>query len=559
MRRSSLVLAVAAAALTTIISGGAVAAPQQPSPPPGSTAAPAATPKAADHGYQPAPIRWGVACPSATYAAFGIECGTLVVPLDYARPRGAKIKLAVSRKSHDPAAGKYQGVMLVNPGGPGGSGLIYSVFGTPGYVPGTSAQTYDWIGFDPRGVGSSEPALACDGDYFGYDRPNYVPTTDRLERTWLKKAAGYATACRYSDARRLLPHLKTRDTLSDMESLRKALGRTQINFYGFSYGTYLAQTYASLYPNRVRRFVMDGNVDPRRVWYAANLDQDRAFEKTINIYFGWLAKYDAVFHLGDSADEVAAGYYRQLAKLDAAPAAGGTIGPDELTDVLTSAAYYVYGWVEIGEAYAALVNDGDGTAVKQLFDDSYPSGEGTDNGYAVYLGVQCTDAAWPKSWERWRIDNWRTYAQAPFLTWSNAWYNAPCRTWPAKSGRPVNVDGRKVTSKILLISETLDPATPYAGSLEVRRRFPSASLIEGVGGTTHSGSLSGIACTDNAIAAYLANGTVPSRKPGNTSDLQCPPVPQPDPTAADGRSTQRRSTVDQARVLVRKALQEAQR
>ncbi len=112
-------------------------------------------------------------------------------------------------------------------------------------------------------------------------------------------------------------------------------------------------------------------------------------------------------------------------------------------------------------------------------------------------------------------------------------------------------------SKILLISETLDAATPYSGAIEVRRRFPTASLIEGVGGTTHAGSLSGIACTDNAIGQYLTDGTVPARKSGNRSDLQCPPVPQPEPEAAV--AAQRKSSPD-AQVLaqLRKELAKAQ-
>ena len=121
-----------------------------------------------------------------------------------------------------------------------------------------------------------------------------------------------------------------------------------------------------------------------------------------------------------------------------------------------------------------------------------------------------------------------------YITWSNAWFNGPCAYWKYKADRPVNVKGSKVHVPILMIGETFDAATPFAGSLVTRRLFPTASLIEGVDGSTHAGSLSGIACTDDAIAAYLTDGTVPARKSGNRSDLKCPPVPQPDPTAAAG-------------------------
>ncbi len=98
----------------------------------------------------------------------------------------------------------------------------------------------------------------------------------------------------------ILDHLKTTDVAQDMDSLRKALGEKQINYYGFSYGTYLGQVYGTLYPKNVRRMVLDGNVDPRQVWYQANLDQDVAFDSNIKIYFGWLAKYDDVYHLGNT-------------------------------------------------------------------------------------------------------------------------------------------------------------------------------------------------------------------------------------------------------------------
>ena len=85
---------------------------------------------------------------------------------------------------------------------------------------------------------------------------------------------------------------------------------------------------------------------------------------------------------------------------------------------------------------------------------------------------------------------------------------------------------------VLMISETLDAATPYSGALEARRVFGKSALVEGVGGTTHAGSLSGVACTDDVIAAYLADGTLPARAPGDRSDKQCPAVPQPTPKPA---------------------------
>src|SRR3982750_2150147 len=253
MRR--ILAATVASAVGLVIGGGAIPASAQA------------------HGtpsYTPPPVSWGV-CTAASLKSRNAECGFLTVPLDYAHPGGTKIKLAVSRIKHKSTAADYQGVMLTNPGGPGGSGLTLSVLGD--YVPDGVGGDYDWIGFDPRGVGSSVPSLSCDTEYFGYARPYYVPVTRSLERTWLAKAEGYAKACDRAGGA-LLDHVKTTDTVADMESIRKALGAKQINYYGFSYGTYLGQVYSTLHPNQVRRMVLDGNVDPRRVWYDANLDQD---------------------------------------------------------------------------------------------------------------------------------------------------------------------------------------------------------------------------------------------------------------------------------------------
>ncbi|MEU7903965.1 alpha/beta hydrolase [Actinoplanes sp. NPDC049118] len=483
-----------------------------------------AVPPRGQPGY-PA-IAWG-ACEDAGLQSRKAECGFLTVPMDYAAPAGKKIKLAVSRIRHSVPEDKYQGVMLINPGGPGASGLALSALGEN--VPKKAGAAYDWIGFDPRGVGSSQPKLSCDSTYQGYNRPAYVPSTRALEQAWLARARKYAAACAKNGGA-LLDHLRTVDTVRDIESLRTALGAEQINFYGYSYGTYIGQVYATQYPERVRRMVLDGVVNPGRVWYDSNLDQDVAFDRNIKIYFRWLAEHDNVYHLGATGEKVEKLFYAEQATLARKPA-GGVIGPDELTDVFLQAGYYVFGWDSVATAFSSWVNHKDPEPLRKLFDANNPQQKGSDNGYAIYLGVQCTDNQWPTSWEKWRTDNWRVHKIAPFETWGNAWYNAPCLTWAGKAGTPVRVDGAKVPP-ILLISETLDAATPFSGSLEVRKRFPRSALIEGVGGTTHAGSLFGNPCMDNSIADYLATGELPKRVKANRADKRCPAMKPADPSAA---------------------------
>ena len=514
----TLAVAVAGLAAVTVTTSAGAASGKQ-----------ARTVKAA--AYTPPPLHWGKCTdPDLAGNPFGIKCADLVVPLDYTKPNGKKITLRVSRLLHSSPDSKYQGVMLTNPGGPGASGLYLATYGTGDFVPGNGDLTYDWIGFDPRGVGSSKPTLSCNPKFFGHDRPSYIPTTAALQQFWLNKSDGYADDCASAPQRALLAHSTTMDTIRDIESLRTALGQRSINFYGFSSGTQLEQVYATLHPQRVRRFILDSNIDPRDTQYSSGFGQDVAFEKTIKAYFGWLAKYSSVFQVGSDADTVEAGFYRELDKLEAKAVDG--VGPDELTDVFFDPGYYVYDWVEVGHAYADLVNNGDGSGIRQMYDDVNPSGPGGDNEFAMFLATTCTDdASWPSDTDKLILDSWRVYPQARFATWSGAWFSAPCSFWHAAPGQLPDVDGSKVSGKILLIDETLDPATPFAGSLEVRRRFPTASLIEGVNGTTHAGSLSGVACTDDAVGRYLTDGTVPPRLSGNRSDKKCPPVPQPDPTA----------------------------
>jgi pimeloyl-ACP methyl ester carboxylesterase len=452
------------------------------------------------------------------------QCADFVVPLDHAVPDGEKITLAVRRRAHDPSAGSYLGVMLANPGGPGGSGT--GLVGLSGSIPDNVGKRYDVIGFDPRGVGDSVPALRCDTRYFGVDRPNFVPRTQRLMRFWKAKAARYARRCGTSAAARLLPHISTLDSVRDMESLRIALAADKISFYGFSYGSYLGQVYATQYPNGVDKFVFDGVVNPTDYWYGANLRQEIGFDRNLNVFFKWVARHPGAYRLGRDWRAIRRGYNALLKRLDRSPAYHRKLGPDELTDAMINAGYYVYNWDYIATAYSRLVRRNAGAGVFGIYRDL---NMGDDNGYAVYLGVQCSDVRRP-AWSTQVRDAWRIHRKRPFLAWDNTWYNAPCRTWPAPSQSRLAVSGAAAQAaggKFLLVNETLDAATPYSGALTVRSLFPSSALIAGVGGTTHAGSLSGVTCVDSRIATFLDSGTLPARLSGTGADVNCPKVLPP--------------------------------
>jgi pimeloyl-ACP methyl ester carboxylesterase len=469
-------------------------------------------------------LDWGP-CHSFDLAGYNAQCAMLSVPLNYSRPNGRHIKIAVSRIKHSSSAADYKGVILVNPGGPGAEGRSLATLGQD--VPHHVGDDYDWIGFDARGIGASRPSMSCLPNYFHPNRPDYRPRTQHLVDTWLARSKKYADACAEKYPR-LIHHMTTAEVARDMNQIRKALGVAKISFYGYSYGTYLGQVFGTLFPTRIKRMVLDSTVNPHRVWYRANLDQDVAFERNSKIWFRWLAKYHSTYHLGDTQKKVANKYYDALDRLAANPA-GGKLGPDEWADTFLYAGYYRSYWLTLADAFAGYVHDHRWRPVLSLY--RLFAGPGDDNGFAVYSAVQCTDAPWPKSWSTWREDNTRVNAKAPFLTWGNAWFNAPCLYWHAGARKPVDVSGAGVQS-VLMIDETLDAATPYSGSLAVRKLFPHASLIAEPGGMTHADSLSGDACVDNAIARYLRTGERPPRQRWNGPDYLCRPLPDPRPVRA---------------------------
>ena len=463
-------------------------------------------------------------CINSPLKEIGAECGFLSVPLDYSLLNGPKIQLAISRIRHNVSAERFQGVILVNPGGPGASGIRLVSLGQ--YLSKPVSRAYDWIGFDPRGVGSSRPSLSCLPTYLAGPRPNYIPLNKTLENFWLRRSKAFAMACAKNNSE-LLKHMSTLDTVKDMENIRIALGRKRINFYGFSYGTYLGQVYATLYPSRVRRMVLDSNVDPRDVWFKTTFQQNLGLDRNTQIWFRWLAKYDSVYQLGKTQQQVAKRWKSTLKHLQKKPASG-TVGAAEWVDTFALVGYSPSVWPYLADAFAQWVHKKNPDSLLRWYMTA--NNRGNDNSYASFLAVTCTDALWPQSWKYVRTEHRRTFSKAPISTWANAWLHAPCQYWPQNGSVPVEVDVTKV-GPTLLIGETLDGPTPFEGNLEIRRRFPRARLISLPNGTTHTGSLSGNQCVGSVIDLYLCSGQLPPRKTGDEADVVCSPLPDPVPLA----------------------------
>ncbi|WP_190077186.1 alpha/beta hydrolase [Streptomyces daghestanicus] len=493
------------------------------------TAAPAAT---AGDAAPAAPPVWEK-CGTSDHPT--LQCASVSVPLDHGRPAGGTITLALSRVPH--TARSYQGPLLVNPGGPGGSGRTLAGF-VASSLPKEVAARYDVIGFDPRGVGASEPALDCRPGHFAPVRPDPLPDTPAAEKANLARARSFADACGGKYAR-MLPYLDTVSAARDLDVIRAALGAERISYFGYSYGTYLGAVYARLHPERVRRLVLDSVVDPDEVWYEANLRQDLAFDDRHRAFLAWVAAHDTAYHLGTDPGRVEERWYAMRTALAREPA-GGTVGAAELEDTFLPGAYYNGYWPYLAEAFAAYAEDGESGPLVEAYEDFGAVDAEGDNGYSVYTSVQCRDAGWPRDWERWRKDNWAVYAKAPFMTWNNAWYNAPCAFWPTGSRRPVDVANAGLPPA-LLFQATGDAATPYEGAVTTRRLLRGARLVVEEGGGNHGVTLSGNACLDAHLAAYLTDGTVP-RGDGGGADAVCPALPDPEPLTSKAASSSARGS-----------------
>jgi pimeloyl-ACP methyl ester carboxylesterase len=476
----------------------------------------------------PASLQWS-SCNVTGVAGATMKCANLQVPLDYRHPSGRKITIALSEVPATAPVSQQQGDLLVNPGGPGGPGRSLAAAVAQGLNPNVAAE-YNIIGFDPRGVGASVPALHCEPSFFAGIRPNYVPANAAAEQVLINRAKTYATDCQQQSGW-LLPYLTTADVARDVDSIRVALHQTKINYYAFSYGTYLGEVYATLFPSRVRRMVLDSIVGPQGVWYTDNIDQDYAFQARMEAFFGWVARYSSTYHLGSTAAQVQQAWYTARQRLAAQPISGPDgpmIGADEFDDTFLQGGYNNTLWPGLAQALSAYLVQNSASPMVAQYEQN---GVQVENEFAIYNAVQCSDVNWPRSWAKWDSDTRKVYSKAPFQAWDNAWYNAACAFWPVKGpSQPLKI-GASGLPGILMLQGTLDAATPYAGAQEAHTMLPSARMVVVQGGGNHGQSLESPAnsCVQGYLNRYLANGALPTQ-PGAVN-ASCAPVPDPNPAS----------------------------
>ncbi|MFF8973009.1 alpha/beta hydrolase [Streptomyces sp. NPDC014995] len=479
-------------------------------------------------------------CSSMKDVPAGMQCGTVTVPLDYARPKGKQIKLTVSRVSathRDPHNSKRlvprQGALVFNPGGPGASGLHFPMAGQlPQWK--RIGAAYDLVGYDPRGVGRSAP-LSCQDPKRFFKGPSPAPThpSESYKQERIAQAKAYARGCA-ERAGSALRHYNSLNNARDLDVLRAALGEDRLTFIGASYGTYFGALYATLFPAHVRRMVFDAavNPDPAQIWYRNNLAQSVAFESRWTDFREWIARHHAVYGLGDTPQKVLRGYERARAMLAAGPA-GGTVGPGELQRALLQAGYHDDHWPSRAGALSAYLK-GDPKPLVALAAPAPEAAAEAENAKAVYTAVECNDASWPTDWKVWDRDNTRLARVAPFETWDNVWTNLPCAYWPAPRQRPLDVrTGSDELPPTLILAAERDAAAPYDGALEMHRRLTGSVLVTERDAGTHGIAGGSNACVNGHLEAYLLEGRLPVRR------AACAPHPEPEPTDRAGKTAVR--------------------
>lgn len=504
-------------ALLAVALAGALAVP---------TAA-AARPDGAEPDSEPAAqVEWGE-CPAdvvADAAPYVLTCAKVPVPLDYAEPDGEQIQLQISRLASDNPA-KRRGVLLLNPGGPGGSGLTQSTLLMSRGVPDSVLDAYDLIGMDTRGVGHStriDCGFTAGGGYFSNVPPYAVDDAAVVEHAKVVESA--AEQCAANDENGLLRHVSTANMARDLDSIRAALGEEKASYLGYSYGSALGAAYASMFPETADRVVLDSNVGD------THLDQEglrrfaQGVEETFPDFAKWAAKRDTAYGLGRTPAQVRATYFETAERLDRDPVQG--VDGALFRQVVFGGLYSPLSYGRTAQTWQSL-RDGDAAAVRGLLDSNLLDGVLSDgaaagdeasplsNALSVFIASTCNDSDWPEDVRSYRRAVAEDREKFPMFGAASA-NILPCAYWSEPVEPPVRISDEGPRN-VLILQNRRDPVTPLAGGQVLREKFGDRSRLVTVDGSGHGVyTLGDNACALNVGTTYLVEGKMPRR------DVVCP-------------------------------------
>ncbi|MET9229337.1 alpha/beta hydrolase [Lentzea sp. NPDC003310] len=452
-----------------------------------------------------APIRWASCGPERP----GFECGALTVPLDHDDPGGATTTVAVTRRPATDRAHRV-GSLFFNPGGPGASGIDYVWAWGERMAAGVRGR-FDVVGFDPRGVGRSEPlrCFASDreraeflaaGPVFPYERAQERPFFDRYR--------SLAARC----DQRIARHMSTADVARDLDLLRRAVGDRALTYFGHSYGSYLGTTYANLFPGKVRALAIDGVLDPVLWSSGRQISSDRVATAEVLDEFFRLCDEAACAFGPDSKQR----WRALLASVRARPITlGGQVWTyDRVVEQALFAGFASEAWTDVATVLDQLSDAAEGASVPtaRRADPEY------DNFFDANLGVMCADTEFPRTFEAYRAVG--RYAEAgsefgPYWWWSTS----ACSGWPVAEDRHTGPWRARTSAPVLVVGTRYDGSTDFRGAQAVARLLPNSRLLEyaGWGHIAYRRSQ----CAVDHVHAYLLSGALPA------TGTVCPANPNP--------------------------------
>ncbi|MDQ2727492.1 MAG: alpha/beta hydrolase [Actinomycetota bacterium] len=520
MRRLRRARVTAAAAVVALIVGGC-ASPSAPRAsdgrPPGTTATPTTTSPPGTAEVPVRPVSWHDC--SSEEGPGGYQCATVMVPLDPSHPGPATLPLAIDRR---PASGPSAGVLLVNPGGPGASG-VDELPTIVGMLNPDLTSHFDIVGFDPPGVGHSEPVTCLDNTAFGqYLHLDPSPPGPAGLASIVTADRQFAAGCA-ARSHAVLGHVSTVDAARDMDLIRRALGENKLNYLGFSYGTLLGATYAQLFGANVRAMVLDGAVDPSQGVLAQLQAQAASFDSQFRqLAASCAGAASCPWHGGPAGGAArggtagsgaggllaAFGALEDLVRQHPIPVGDRTVGPSELLYGTAAGLYSTQSWPLIESALADAEN-GDGTLMLAAY-DSYVqrSPDGTySNSLEAQAAVSCLDDPAPTTAAI--TANVAAFeAAAPVFGLPVLYGELQCAEWPVPATGAPHVITAPHAPTVVVVGSTGDPATPYAGAQRLAGELTHGILLtrDGGGHTGYGAS----SCIRQSVDQYLISLAQPA-------------------------------------------------
>jgi pimeloyl-ACP methyl ester carboxylesterase len=447
----------------------------------------------------------------------GLKCARLTVPLDYTKPDGKTISLGLLRRK---ATGERIGSLLINPGGPGASG-VDAAASLAGAVAGNDlGKRFDLVGFDPRGIGSSEPAVHCltDAERDQQRADDIEDSSPAGVAKEVQQLKDYTSKCAQRSGPDLLANIGTRDVAKDLDVMRSALGDKKLSYVGFSYGTFLGTTYAEQFPDNVRAMVLDGAVDPNQSPADASVAQSAGFQKAFEQFAAWCVKRQDCALGKDASKAVQA--YRDLVvplvKNSVDTGDGRKLTFADATIATVQALYTEQLWETLNSGLVQLKR-GLGLTLMTMAD--LYDGRGTDGKYSneqdAFTAVQCVDNPQTKDPAAELETERRATQAAPFLDNGQPLPTASagdaCTYWPVPNTNQPHLPKVSGLPPTLVVSTTNDPATPYQAG--VRLAGALGGFLLTYQGTQHTAFLQGSDCVDQVGVAYLVDLKLPAADP----------------------------------------------